>query len=112
MGSRYEQLITPETRQAQAVDLKDARDWGQTWDSLAAQRLQAAQQGKWSPWLGVKQWAAEIPLNANMRGYDANADDAIKARDAAFQAEMERLKSAAAAGQPAKKIEKVWNRVK
>jgi len=85
-----------ETKLAMKQDLEDARGWAQQdWDPLTQQRLAAAAQGESSPWLGIKQWATEIPMNMNMRGSDAYANEAIDEREAKFQAEMERLRNLA-----------------
>jgi hypothetical protein len=90
--------VSRKTRQAQQKSMADARDTGSTWEGLTRQRLEAAKRGEWSPWLGIKQWAQEIPLNMNIRGYDSGAAHTIDAREAAFQAEKKRLEDAAAAG--------------
>lgn len=78
-------------REAQAKDRLDAQWWvDNAWGPLTARRYEAAARGESSPWTGLAQWAVEIPLNANMRG--AGQDTGIAEREAAFEAEMARLR--------------------
>lgn len=89
MGNK--DLRTRGVKDAMAQDQADAQDWAKDWSDLSHQRLAAAAKGESSPWLAMKQWGVEVPLNWNMRGYDADAAQNIEARDAAFEAEKERL---------------------
>ena len=98
--NRYS-LKSPEVVAAQAQDRLDAQDYAKTWQDLTAQRLNAAAQGQSSPWLGVKQWLTEIPLNANIKGYDEDAAANIDKREQAFQAEKQRLLDLANQGKEA-----------
>jgi hypothetical protein len=81
-------------QKAKEADFQSAKGWAQdTWAPIAQQRYEAAARGESSPWLGVKQWATEIPLNMNMRG--AGLEDNIALREQKFQAEMQRLQKLA-----------------
>lgn len=117
MGN-YSDAVSAETRKAQDESLGRARSLAKEyWDPYTAERLQYSAKGESSPWIGVKQWLSEIPLNTSMRGYDPNAENAIAVREKSFQDEMTRLRALAARKQSGENVgqivpQNVWSGVK
>lgn len=94
-------------REAQETDRNDAKQWSTTWDRLTNSRLEAARRGETSPWLGLKQWLVEIPMDANLRGYNPEAEQVIKRREQQFQDAMQGLKS-----NPKQPVPSIWSGVR
>ena len=89
--------------QDKADKKSDARRWARRWSDLADQRLEAAKRGESSPWLGMKQWLYEIPLDASLQGFDPLATKNIERREAEFQRAMQE-----ASQNPKSKVKSPW----